>query len=60
VNGTRIFSNTGATAYSCTKAAQVAFTQMAALELAKHRIRVNVVCPAPYHRNRRQHAAPQH
>ena len=45
VNGTRIFSNTGATAYSCTKAAQLAFTQMAALELAKHRIRVNVICP---------------
>lgn len=45
VNGTRIFSNTGATAYSCSKAAQVAFTQMVALELAKHRIRVNVVCP---------------
>lgn len=45
VNGTRIFSNTGATAYSSSKAAQVAFAQMAALELAKHRIRVNVVCP---------------
>ncbi|CAA9404402.1 MAG: 3-oxoacyl-[acyl-carrier protein] reductase [uncultured Pyrinomonadaceae bacterium] len=45
VNGTRIFSNAGATAYSCTKAAQVAFTKMAALELAKHKIRVNVVCP---------------
>lgn len=45
VNGTRIFSNTGATAYSCTKAAQVAFTKMVALELAKHRIRVNVICP---------------
>lgn len=45
VNGTRIFSNAGATAYSTTKAGQVAFTQMAALELAKHRIRVNVVCP---------------
>ncbi|WP_128545769.1 SDR family oxidoreductase [Larkinella soli] len=45
VNGTRIFSNTGATAYSTTKAGQVAFTQMAALELAKHRIRVNVICP---------------
>lgn len=45
VNGTRIFSNAGATAYSCSKAAQVAFTKMAALELAKHRIRVNVVCP---------------
>lgn len=45
VNGTRIFSNTGATAYSCTKAAQVAFTKMVALELAQNRIRVNVVCP---------------
>lgn len=45
VNGTRIFSNTGATAYACTKAAQVAFTKMVALELAKHRIRVNVICP---------------
>jgi NAD(P)-dependent dehydrogenase (short-subunit alcohol dehydrogenase family) len=45
VNGTRVFSNTGATAYSCTKAAQVAFTKMVALELAKHHIRVNVVCP---------------
>jgi NAD(P)-dependent dehydrogenase (short-subunit alcohol dehydrogenase family) len=45
VNGTRIFSNTGATAYSCSKAAQVAFTKMVALELARHRIRVNVICP---------------
>ena len=45
VNGTRIFSNTGATAYSCSKAAQVAFAKMTALELAKHRLRVNVICP---------------
>lgn len=45
VNGTRIFSNTGATAYSCSKAAQVAFAKMTALELAEHRIRVNVICP---------------
>ncbi len=45
VNGTRIFSNAGATAYSCSKAGQVAFTKMAALELAKYHIRVNVVCP---------------
>ena len=45
VNGTRIFSNTGATAYSCTKAAQVAFAKMMAIELAKHRVRVNVICP---------------
>ncbi len=45
VNGTRIFSNTGATAYSCTKAAQVAFTKMTALELAQFKVRVNVICP---------------
>ena len=45
VNGNRIFSNTGATAYSCSKAGQVAFTKMAALELAKHHVRVNVICP---------------
>lgn len=45
INGTRVFSNTGATAYSCTKAAQVAFTKMVALELAEHRVRVNVICP---------------
>jgi NAD(P)-dependent dehydrogenase (short-subunit alcohol dehydrogenase family) len=45
INGTRTFSNTGATAYSCSKAAQVAMAQMTALELAKHRIRVNAVCP---------------
>ena len=45
VNGTRMFSNTGATAYACTKAAQVAFTKMVALELAEHQIRVNVICP---------------
>jgi NAD(P)-dependent dehydrogenase (short-subunit alcohol dehydrogenase family) len=51
VNGTRIFSNTGATAYSCSKAGQVAFTKMTALELAKHRIRVNVICPGAIETN---------
>ena len=45
VNGTRIFSNTGATAYSCSKAGQVALAKMLALELATHKIRVNVICP---------------
>ena len=45
INGTRVFSNTGATAYACSKAAQVAFTKMVALELAEHKIRVNVICP---------------
>ena len=45
VNGTRMFSNSGASAYATTKAGQVALTQMLSLELAKHRIRVNVICP---------------
>lgn len=45
INGTRVFSNTGATAYACSKAGQVAFTKMTALELARWHIRVNVVCP---------------
>jgi NAD(P)-dependent dehydrogenase (short-subunit alcohol dehydrogenase family) len=45
VNGNRIFSNTGATAYSCSKAGLVALAKMTALELASDRIRVNVVCP---------------
>lgn len=45
INGTRIFSNPGTHAYSASKAAQVSLTKTAALELAPHRIRVNVVCP---------------
>jgi NAD(P)-dependent dehydrogenase (short-subunit alcohol dehydrogenase family) len=45
VNGTRMFSNTGATAYACSKAAQVAFAKMVALELSPKGIRVNVICP---------------
>lgn len=45
VNGNRIFSNFGFSTYSTTKAGQVAFAKMAALELAQHRIRVNVICP---------------
>ncbi len=51
VNGTRIFSNAGATAYSTTKAGQVAMAKMLALELAKHRIRVNVICPGAIETN---------
>jgi NAD(P)-dependent dehydrogenase (short-subunit alcohol dehydrogenase family) len=45
VNGTRVFSNSGASAYASSKAGQVAFAKMAALELARQRVRVNVVCP---------------
>lgn len=45
VNGTRIFSNPGATAYSVTKAGQVAMAKMLAVELAQQNVRVNVICP---------------
>ncbi|GAC1386035.1 MAG: SDR family NAD(P)-dependent oxidoreductase [Herpetosiphon sp.] len=45
VNGNRIFSNTGASAYSASKAGQVAFTKMIALELAPWGVRANVICP---------------
>ena len=45
VNGTRMFSNSGATAYAASKAGQVALVKMLAVELADDRIRVNVICP---------------
>jgi NAD(P)-dependent dehydrogenase (short-subunit alcohol dehydrogenase family) len=45
INGTRTFSQAGGAAYACSKAGLAALGQMAARELAKHRIRVNVVCP---------------
>lgn len=45
INGTRTFTTAGASAYSTTKAGLLALGQMAALELARHRIRVNVICP---------------
>jgi len=45
INGNRTFTTPGATAYSATKAAQVAMVQQLALELGKHRIRVNAICP---------------
>lgn len=51
INGTRYFSNPGATAYATSKAGQVAFAKTAALELAKHKIRVNVVCPGAIETN---------
>ncbi|SDO19698.1 SDR family oxidoreductase [Alkalicoccus daliensis] len=45
VNGTRVFSNFGMSAYSSSKAGQLAFGKMAALELSNYKIRVNVICP---------------
>ncbi|MEO3943929.1 SDR family NAD(P)-dependent oxidoreductase [Gorillibacterium sp. CAU 1737] len=45
INGNRTFTLFGASAYSTSKAGQVAFMQMAALELARYKIRVNAICP---------------
>lgn len=55
VNGTRIFSNSGATAYSSSKAGQVAMMKMLAVELAPFGIRVNVVCPGATHTDIGEH-----
>jgi NAD(P)-dependent dehydrogenase (short-subunit alcohol dehydrogenase family) len=45
VNGTRMFSNTGFSVYATTKAGQLAFGKMIANELARYKIRVNIICP---------------
>ena len=59
VNGNRIFSNFGFTSYSCSKAAQVAFAKMAAVELAQWDIRINVVCPGATQTNIRENTFPR-
>ena len=45
INGTRYFSNSGATAYATSKAGQLAMVQMLAVELGPSHIRVNAICP---------------
>lgn len=45
IQGTSLFSVSGATAYGATKAAQVAMVKYLALELGPERIRVTAVCP---------------
>lgn len=45
INGTRTFTTPGASAYSATKAAQLAMVQQLALELGRRKIRINAVCP---------------
>lgn len=51
INGNRKFTGFGMSAYSASKAGQVAFAKMAALELARHRIRVNAICPGAIETN---------
>jgi NAD(P)-dependent dehydrogenase (short-subunit alcohol dehydrogenase family) len=45
VNGFTLFSAAGYSAYSTSKAGQVAYAKMAAQELARWDIRVNAICP---------------
>lgn len=45
INGTSKFSDLGSSAYSASKAGQIAFMRLIALELAEYRIRVNAICP---------------
>jgi NAD(P)-dependent dehydrogenase (short-subunit alcohol dehydrogenase family) len=51
VNGTRTFSNPGTSAYSTSKAGQIAFMKIIALELGRDNIRCNAVCPGFIHTN---------
>ncbi|AHV97327.1 SDR family oxidoreductase [Paenibacillus sabinae] len=58
INGNRRFASFGFSPYSTTKAGQVAFAKMAALELAKFKIRVNVVSPGAISTNIDQSTEP--
>ncbi|MBP2000996.1 NAD(P)-dependent dehydrogenase (short-subunit alcohol dehydrogenase family) [Paenibacillus shirakamiensis] len=58
INGSDRFSGFGMSAYSTTKAGQVGFARMAALELAKFKIRVNVICPGAIATNIDQSSKP--
>jgi len=51
INGSRKFTGFGMSAYSSSKAGQVAFAKMAALELAQYGIRVNAICPGAIETN---------
>ncbi len=45
INGTAKFSDLGSSAYCASKAGQIAFMKLLALELADSRVRVNAICP---------------
>ncbi|MFD1730587.1 SDR family oxidoreductase [Deinococcus malanensis] len=60
VNGNRTFSTAGASAYSTSKAGQVAFMKMIALELGRDNIRCNAVCPGLIHTNIQERTEQRH
>jgi NAD(P)-dependent dehydrogenase (short-subunit alcohol dehydrogenase family) len=45
INGTRTFTTPGASAYSVTKGAGLILAQQLSVELGRHKIRVNAICP---------------
>ncbi|MCU9613431.1 SDR family oxidoreductase [Caldibacillus lycopersici] len=51
INGNRVYKNFGMSAYSTSKIGQMGFGKMAALELAKYHIRVNMICPGSIETN---------
>lgn len=59
VNGNRKFSGTGMSAYSSSKAGQMAFGKMAALELSTYKIRVNIICPGAIKTNIGENTHPE-
>jgi NAD(P)-dependent dehydrogenase (short-subunit alcohol dehydrogenase family) len=54
INGSRLFGLPGYACYSTSKAGQVAFAKMAAIELARWDIRVNVILPGGVRTNIRE------
>ncbi|RIK34884.1 MAG: 3-oxoacyl-[acyl-carrier-protein] reductase [Chloroflexi bacterium] len=59
VNGTRVFSNSGAVAYSCAKAGQLVMAKMLAPELAPYGVRINAICPGSVQTNIRENTFPR-
>ncbi len=59
INGNREFAGLGMAAYSSSKAGQMAFGKMAALELSNYRIRVNIICPGWIKTNIQENTFPE-
>lgn len=51
VNGSRVFFNAGTSVYSASKAGQLSLMKSMALELGRHNIRCNAICPGAIRTN---------